>query len=174
MGEAIANVARRINATVEEEKDSLDLSNCKLISFPDGVFKVLRSVSGNIHVITLADNEMKAISSKFFSTFTQLRELDLQGNVLTKLPDTVGEMKHLTSINLANNSFSIFPEKLIEIATLERINLEGNKITEIPVQKLSAMPALKWLNVKSNPLDSNTQSALQSPHKFDILTTTES
>lgn len=170
MAEAVANVARRVNATVEEEKDTLDLSNCKLISFPDGVFKVLRSVSENIRIITLADNEMKALTNKFFSTFTQLRELDLQGNVLTKLPDAVGEMEHLTSINLANNSFSTFPDKLTEIGTLERINLEGNSITEIPVEKLSAMPALKWLNVKSNPLDSNTQSALQSPHKFDILT----
>lgn len=52
---------------------STDLSNCKLISFPDGVFKVLRSVSEDIRVITLADNEMKVISSKFFSTFTNLR-----------------------------------------------------------------------------------------------------
>lgn len=52
---------------------SADLSNCKLISFPDGVFKVLTSVSEDIRVITLADNEMKALSSKFFSTFTQLR-----------------------------------------------------------------------------------------------------
>ncbi|AWP17839.1 Leucine-rich repeat-containing protein 20 isoform 4 [Scophthalmus maximus] len=138
MAEAVAKVARRINETVEEGKDSLDLSNCKLISFPDGVFKVLRSVSENICVVTLADNELKAISSKFFSTFTQLRD------------------------------------KLTEIATLETINLEGNSITEIPVEKLSNMPALKWLNLKSNLLDSNTQSALQSPHKFDILSTTES
>ncbi|XP_028991302.1 leucine-rich repeat-containing protein 20 isoform X2 [Betta splendens] len=173
MAEAVANVARRINSTVEEEKDSLDLSNCKLISFPDGAFKVLRSVSDKIFVITLADNEMKVISSKFFSTFNQLRELDLQGNVLTKLPDSVGEMQHLTSISLANNSFSAFPDKLTEIATLERINLEGNNITEIPLDKLSAMPALKWLNLKSNPLDSNTRSALQSPQKCDILFTSE-
>ncbi len=113
-------------------------------------------------MITLADNEMKALTSKFFTTFTQLRgsgkytfidglslqekivpmdavdltnvdiyltELDLRGNVLTKLPDAVAEMKHLTCINLANNSFSVFPDKLTEIATLERINLEGNSIT---------------------------------------------
>ncbi|CAK6956731.1 leucine-rich repeat-containing protein 20 [Scomber scombrus] len=174
MAEAVANVARRINATVEEERDTLDLSNCKLISFPEGVFKVLRSVTQNIHVITLADNEMKAISSKFFSTFTQLRELDLQGNVLTKLPDSLEEMQHLISINLANNNLSIFPEKLTEVATLERINLEGNNITDIPMEKLSAMPALKWLNVKSNPLDTDIHNALKSPHKFDILSSTES
>ncbi|XP_061160725.1 leucine-rich repeat-containing protein 20 isoform X2 [Syngnathus typhle] len=174
MAEAVVNVARRINATVEERRDHLDLSNSKLISFPDGVFKVLSSVSENIRVITLADNEMKAISSKFFSTFTQLRELDLHGNVLSKLPDSVEEMRHLTSINLANNNFSAFPEKLTQIATLQRINLEGNNISEIPMEMLSAMPALEWLNVQSNPLDANTQAALRSPHKFDILAQRES
>ncbi|XP_063338040.1 leucine-rich repeat-containing protein 20 isoform X2 [Pelmatolapia mariae] len=151
-----------------------NLSKCMLASFPDGVFKVLRTVTENIRVITLADNEMKAVSSKFFTTFTQLRELDLQGNVLTKLPDSVSEMKHLTSINLANNKFSIFPDKLTEIATLEHIDLQGNSLTEVPLEKLSDMPSLKWLNVKSNPLDSNTKSALQSPRKFDILSTAES
>ncbi|XP_061665377.1 leucine-rich repeat-containing protein 20 isoform X2 [Syngnathoides biaculeatus] len=169
MAEAVVNVARRVNATVEEGRDHLDLSNCKLMSFPDGVFKVLSSVSENIRVITLADNEMKAISSKFFLTFTQLRELDLHGNILTKLPDCLEEMKHLTSIDLANNNFSAFPEKLTQISTLERINLEGNSISEIPLARLAAMPALKWLNVTSNPLDANTQSALTSPHKFEIL-----
>ncbi|KAM9838005.1 leucine-rich repeat-containing protein 20 isoform 1-T2 [Aulostomus maculatus] len=174
MAEAVANVARRVNATVEEGRDHLDLSNCKLISFPDGIFKVLKNVSENIRVITLADNEMKAISSKFFSTFTQLRELDLQGNVLTKLPDSVVEMQHLTSINLANNNFSVFPEKLTEITSLERIDLEGNSITEIPVEKLSAMPVLKWLNVKSNPLDTDIQCAMKSPLTFDILSSMES
>lgn len=59
----------------------------------------------------------------------RVAELDLQGNVLTKLPDTVAGMEHLTFINLADNNFSIFPDKLTEIATLERINLEGNSIT---------------------------------------------
>lgn len=162
MAEAVANVARRVNEIVEDGGDTLDLSNCKLITFPDGVFRVLKSVSDNVRVVLLAENEMKSISSKLFLNFTQLRELDLRGNIISKLPDAFLEMEHLTSINLAYNRFSIFPDKLTEIATLERINLEGNSITEIPVEKLSNMPAMKWLNVKSNPLDSNTQSALQS------------
>ena len=50
-----------------------DLSNCKLINFPDGVFKILKSVLENIHAVTLADNVMKVISSKFFSSFTHLQ-----------------------------------------------------------------------------------------------------
>lgn len=173
MAEAVANVARRVNATVEEGKSVLDLSNCKLINFPDGVFKVLSSVVENIHTITLSDNEIKAVSSKFFATFTNLKELDLQGNVLTKLPDAIGDMTHLTSINLANNKFSVFPEKLTDIATLEMINLEGNTISELPLEKLSTMSALKSINIKSNPLGKESEAALQSPHSFDILSSVE-
>ncbi|XP_018616792.1 leucine-rich repeat-containing protein 20 [Scleropages formosus] len=173
MGEAVANVARRINATVEEERDTLDLSECKLISFPEGVFKVLRSVTEKIHVITLANNEMKALSSKFFTTFTQLRELNLEGNALNKLPDAVGGMENLKSINLARNKFLVFPERLAEIPTLEKISLEGNEITELPVEKLSAMPALRSVNMKFNPLNKDLFTAIKSSLKFELLMTDE-
>lgn len=169
MAESVANVARRINATAEEGLDYLDLSNCHLISFPDGVFKVLNSVTENIRVISLADNEMKAISSKFCCIFKQLKELNLHGNVLTKLPDAVVEMEQLSNINLSKNNFTVFPEKLLEMKVLERIDLEGNNITDVPVEKLFSMASLKWINLRSNPLSPQTVSALQSPHNFELL-----
>nr|XP_015201889.1 PREDICTED: leucine-rich repeat-containing protein 20 isoform X1 [Lepisosteus oculatus]XP_015201890.1 PREDICTED: leucine-rich repeat-containing protein 20 isoform X1 [Lepisosteus oculatus] len=131
MGEAVANVARRVNETVELGKDTLDLSECKLISFPEGIYKLLRTVTENIHVISLANNEMKAINSKFITTFSQLRELNLEGNKLTQLPEATGSMENLTSINLARNKFSVFPEELTDIKTLKKINLEGNEITGV-------------------------------------------
>ncbi|XP_030630728.1 leucine-rich repeat-containing protein 20 [Chanos chanos] len=170
MAQAVAKVARRINSTVEEGKDSVDLSGCNLISFPDGVFKMLRSVTPNIHKITLANNELKALSSKFFSTFTHLRELDLQGNVLSKLPDELGVMEHLISINLSNNKFTIFPLGLTQVPSLQHINLEGNGIAELPLEKLSAMPALRCVDMRSNPLDKGSASVAQTSLSFELLT----
>ncbi|XP_012686556.1 leucine-rich repeat-containing protein 20 [Clupea harengus] len=167
MAQDVANVARRVNEVVEEGKDHLDLSDCKLISFPDGVFKVLRTATDNIRSITLANNELKALTNKFFSTFVQLRELDLQGNKLSKLPDAVGEMKHLTSINLSQNKLKSFPDRLTEIRTLENINLENNEISDVPVEKLSSMPALKTANVRSNPLEGQRPSV--STLSFELL-----
>ncbi|KAL7856492.1 hypothetical protein SRHO_G00153910 [Serrasalmus rhombeus] len=167
MAEAVANVARRINATAEEGRDTLDLSDCKLISFPDGVFKVLRSCTDNILKITLANNEVKALTNKFFTTFTQLRELDLQGNVLTKLPDAVGDMEHLVSINLSNNRFSEFPDRLTAVRTLENINMESNQISELPWERLCEMPALRSVDVRSNPV---SLSFNQTSQKFTIIT----
>lgn len=173
MAESVAKVARRINATAEEGKDCLDLSDCQLISFPDGVFKVLSRVTENIRIVSLANNEMKAISSRFCSIFTELRELDLRGNVLTKLPDAVVEMKHLANINLSKNNFSVFPEKLTEMSSLERIDLEENSISDVPVEKLRSMASLKWINLRWNPLNAQTESALQTPHSFDLLWTSD-
>ncbi|XP_028651357.1 leucine-rich repeat-containing protein 20 [Erpetoichthys calabaricus] len=173
MGEAVANVARRINETVEKGADTLDLAACKLINFPEGVYKVLRSVTDNIHVINLADNELKAVTSKFITTFSQLRVLNLEGNSLTQLPEIIGSMMHLTSINLARNKFTVFPENLTTIKTLQNINLEGNGISELPLEKLTAMTTLQCLNMKSNPLNKEAKCFSQPNMTFELLTTAD-
>ncbi|XP_073684113.1 leucine-rich repeat-containing protein 20 isoform X2 [Garra rufa] len=167
MAQAVANVARRINATMEEQRDSLDLSDCSLISFPEGVFKMIRSCTDNIHKISLANNQIKALSNKFFLTFTQLREVDLQGNVLTTLPEAVGDMQHLISIDLSRNKLAVFPERLTDVGSLQHISVEGNQITELPMEKLSLMPALKSLDARCNPL---ALEAASFPHHFTLLT----
>lgn len=50
-----------------------DLAECKLVSFPIGIYKVLRNVTDQIHLITLANNELKSLTSKFMTTFCQLQ-----------------------------------------------------------------------------------------------------
>ncbi|XP_043408300.1 leucine-rich repeat-containing protein 20 isoform X4 [Chelonia mydas] len=73
MGEAVARVARKVNETVENGADSLDLADCKLMMFPIGIYKVMRNVAEGIHLITLANNELKSVTSKFITTFSQMR-----------------------------------------------------------------------------------------------------
>ncbi|XP_065778577.1 leucine-rich repeat-containing protein 20 isoform X2 [Muntiacus reevesi] len=78
MGEAVARVARKVNETVESGSDTLDLAECKLVSFPIGIYKVLRNVTDQIHLITLANNELKSLTSKFMTTFCQLRDVPVE------------------------------------------------------------------------------------------------
>ncbi|XP_063566101.1 leucine-rich repeat-containing protein 20 isoform X3 [Gorilla gorilla gorilla] len=105
-----------------------DLAECKLVSFPIGIYKVLRNVSGQIHLITLANNELKSLTSKFMTTFSQLRELHLEGNFLHRLPSEVSALQHLKAIDLSRNQFQDFPEQLTSLPALETINLEENEI----------------------------------------------
>ncbi|XP_039241837.1 leucine-rich repeat-containing protein 20 isoform X2 [Pipra filicauda] len=94
MGEAVARVARKVNDTVENKTDSLDLANCKLMTFPVGIYKAMRSVTEGIHRISLANNELKSITSRFVTTFSQLREVPTE---------KLASMASLRSLNLRDN-----------------------------------------------------------------------
>ncbi|XP_051897510.1 leucine-rich repeat-containing protein 20 isoform X2 [Pristis pectinata] len=173
MAKDAARVARIVNETVAEGRNTLDLSNCKLTSFPVALFKVMKDVLGNIHFISLENNELKSITGDFMTNFNQLRELNLEGNYLKKLPDEVKTLTHLKTINLARNKLSTFPHQLTELTTLENINLEANEITEVPIETLNSMPSLKLLNMKLNPLNRETLVVGQIELKFELLVTVE-
>lgn len=168
-----ARVARIVKEMVAERSERLDLSNCKLTSFPVALFKMMKDVVGNIRFVSLQDNELKSIFADFMTNFSQLQELNLEGNLLKKLPDEVKTLTHLKSINLARNKLSDFPHQLTELAALETINLEANEITEMPLENLNSMPSLKLLNLKSNPLNIGTQLAGQMQIKFELLVSAE-
>uniref|UniRef100_A0A8C9FW30 Leucine rich repeat containing 20 n=1 Tax=Pavo cristatus TaxID=9049 RepID=A0A8C9FW30_PAVCR len=94
MGEAVARVARRVNETVESQGDTLDLADCKLVAFPAGIYKAVRSVTQGIHRISLANNELKALGARFATTFSQLREVPTEA---------LATMSSLRSLNLRAN-----------------------------------------------------------------------
>ncbi|KAJ6657778.1 hypothetical protein lerEdw1_001965 [Lerista edwardsae] len=50
------------------------LADCKLMTFPIALYKVMRHITEGIHLITLANNELKSVTSKFITTFSQLRD----------------------------------------------------------------------------------------------------
>ncbi|XP_066478235.1 leucine-rich repeat-containing protein 20 [Tiliqua scincoides] len=170
MGEAVARVARKVNETVENKTDTLDLADCKLMTFPIALYKVMRHITEGIHLITLANNELKSVTSKFIITFNQLRELNLEGNFLHHLPEEVQTLSHLRDINLSRNKFRHFPEQLTSLKALETINLEDNEIVDVPVEKLASMESLQSVNLKSNPVNEEVRVIARPLIKFDLLT----
>ncbi|XP_070265548.1 leucine-rich repeat-containing protein 20-like isoform X3 [Myotis yumanensis] len=94
MGEALARVARKVNETVESDSDTLDLAECKLVSFLIGICKVLWNVTDQIHLITLANSELKSLTSKFMTIFFQLQDVPME---------KLAAMTALCSINLHFN-----------------------------------------------------------------------
>ncbi|XP_075466877.1 leucine-rich repeat-containing protein 20 isoform X3 [Ascaphus truei] len=169
MAEAVARVARKVNEVVENGDNHLDLSNCALNAFPTGLYVVMSNVAQDIHFITLANNELKSLTSKFFTSFTQLRELNLEGNNLRELPKDISTLMHLKSINLSRNKFQEFPEKLLNVNTLESINLEDNQIKDVPVEKLTSMPSLRCVNLKANALNKDNLQLSSPTIKFELL-----
>ncbi|XP_043912828.1 leucine-rich repeat-containing protein 20 isoform X2 [Protopterus annectens] len=169
MAEAVAQVARKARDAVDNESDTLDLANCLLNSFPEGLCHLMRTVAEKICIVILANNALKSLTRKFITTFTQLRELNLEGNYFRHLPEDIVTLEHLTNINLARNKFKEFPDQLTHLQSLETINLEANEIVELPIEKLILMPSLKHLNLKGNPINKDDL-VLPSPAiKFELI-----
>uniref|UniRef100_A0A8C0N774 Leucine-rich repeat protein SHOC-2 n=2 Tax=Canis lupus familiaris TaxID=9615 RepID=A0A8C0N774_CANLF len=100
-------------------------------------------------------------------------ELHLEGNFLHRLPNEVSTLRHLQAIDLSRNQFRDFPEQLTTLPALETINLEENNIVDVPVEKLAAMPALRSINLRFNPLSAEVRVIAPPLIKFDMLMSPE-
>ncbi|XP_072280586.1 leucine-rich repeat-containing protein 20 [Pyxicephalus adspersus] len=104
---------------------------------------------------------------KFFTVYKNLQELDLEGNLLEKLPVEVSSLPNLQNINLSKNKFERFPEELTRIQSMESINLESNQIKDIPVDELNKMTKLSSVNVKLNSV--NKENLNHCDAKFELI-----
>ncbi|KFO36957.1 Leucine-rich repeat-containing protein 20 [Fukomys damarensis] len=142
-----------------------DLAECKLVSFPIGIYKVLRNVSDQIHLITLANNELKSLTSKFMTTFSQLRVLNLWGKVLkpADVPKQgkenkagVGDISHLLAYNieelrLEGNFLHRLPNEVSGLQHLKAIDLSRNQFRDFPEQ-LTTLLMLETINLEENEI----------------------
>ena len=100
----------------------LRLNNLNLIEFPNEIFDI-------------ADT---------------LELLDLNGNLLTKLPDDFIKLKNLKILFLSNNHFTVFPQIVAQCLKLEMLGFKANKIDTI--EENSFPKSLKWLILTDNKI----------------------
>ena len=67
----------------------------------------------------------------------QLKELDLSFNQLTTLPEAIGSLQHLTTVNLRNNQLTRLPETIHRLQQLTTLDLEANPIEKPPPEILA-------------------------------------
>ena len=74
--------------------------------------------------------------------------LKLSHKNLTELPEEIGKLKNLTSLNLSDNEISEIPDVIAELKNLKYLNLNSNQISEIPdaIKKLKKLTVLKLRN----------------------------
>ncbi|KAK9470778.1 uncharacterized protein V1510DRAFT_422126 [Dipodascopsis tothii] len=124
-----------------------------------------------------ADNEIEKIEDRFAREFPNLVTLDLHGNAIRKLPQSLFRLVHLKRLNLAGNRLTnaaldvIFqlpalvdldlhankfdgavPDALGKLTALQTLNLDQNEFTAISEAGLGALGALRELSAKHNRL----------------------
>lgn len=84
-----------------------------------------------------------------------LRTLDLRDNQLTTLPEQIGVLPKLSELWLARNEFTTLPEPIRQLSTLRWLTVEGNHLERLPrwIGELKQLRELfLGLKLHGNPL----------------------
>ncbi|XP_008345545.3 probable LRR receptor-like serine/threonine-protein kinase At3g47570 [Malus domestica] len=109
----------------------------------------------NILFLNLSSNNLTGTIPKMLMELSTLSiSLDLSNNYLTgPLPLEVGDLVHLTEINVLRNNLSgEIPSTIGSCASLERLYLQGNKFEGTIPQSLKYLKGLEKLDISSNNL----------------------
>jgi Leucine-rich repeat (LRR) protein len=88
----------------------------------------------------------------------KLLNLNLAGNELISVPESIGELNALKILNLSYNKILIaLPESIAGLTQLEILNLSDNQLTALP-QAIDRLTQLKNLNLAGNELISLPES----------------
>lgn len=82
-----------------------------------------------------------------FSPLPNLRALKILNNPITKLPDSIGDLRHLTHLTIsANLMLTRLPAQLGNLARLSHLEISDNAVAEFP-DSLSRLSALSHLRL---------------------------
>ncbi|NEO88189.1 MAG: hypothetical protein F6J87_28620 [Spirulina sp. SIO3F2] len=106
------------------------------------------------------DSERLTELPESLGQLTQLQTLDLSGNQLEELPESLGQLTQFQTLNLSHNQLTMLPESLSQLTQLQTLNLLGNQLEELP-ESLGELTQLQALNLYNNELKELPESLSQ-------------
>lgn len=122
----------------------LDLGWNALKVIPSPIFELL-----HLESLILNNNEIEVLDSKIGQLGKTLKTLHLGANLLTSLPNEIGQLTALNSLILPNNQLTALPETVSQLVSLDDIFLRQNHLTSLPTA-LNHLPNLMIISVEEN------------------------
>ncbi len=103
----------------------------------------------NLEKLILSGNiVLETISDKIWN-LKNLIELDLSGNNVSTIHNSIKPIKSLKKIDLSHNKLSFLPDSFSNLKFLEVLSLASNRFKELP-ESIKKLKNLKYLNIIDN------------------------
>ncbi len=104
--------------------------NLKILDTPmERFYLPLGVASWSLTSLTVKDCGLLNLPEEI-SMVTGLKEMNLSGNKLSKLPYSFPELRNLKRLNLDGNEFSKFPDMVKSMPKLSHLSIDGNPFPE--------------------------------------------
>jgi internalin A len=141
---------RRIEAALETESTSLDLSDLNLIGLPRSLRKFT-----SLQNLDLSGNRFLLIPL-WFDQLGDLRTLNLNGTGLGRLPEQLRGLSELRELSFRGvddpkaRRLTELPNWFAALHRLRRLDLSHNRLDRLPAA-IGSLPDLAWLDLSWNP-----------------------
>lgn len=141
---------RKLYIAQESPDNTFDLSECALGDVPSGVFSKCRVFRKT--TLILRNNRLTSISGGgLLKDLCDITVLDLESNLLAKLPDEFGFLRSLIVLNLKGNALKKLPGSFANLISLQSLNLSDNKFKDFPPPILR-LRKLRHLDITQNAI----------------------
>ncbi|XP_055731287.1 E3 ubiquitin-protein ligase LRSAM1 isoform X3 [Salvelinus fontinalis] len=129
--------------------DILDISACELTEVPTSAFSICKVLQKKVFI--LHGNQLKSMVPKgcCINFLVTLKVLDLHENMLTALPDDIGQLASLQVLNIENNQIKALPDSIGDLRLLQTLNVKGNCLSQLPTS-VGRMSSLRTLDLSEN------------------------
>ena len=127
------------------------LKHLKILFLSDNKFEQFPSVLAacpELSMIGFRGNRMKSVAENSIPVTT--RWLILTDNLISKLPQSIGQLPKLQKLMLAGNQLTQIPESIQNCRNLQLLRISANQLTQLP-DAIFALPELSWLAFSGNP-----------------------
>lgn len=121
----------------------------------------------SLRALSLAGRGLDTLPPALFEHADTLEQLDLSGNRLTTLPDTLARLTRLRVLFASNNPIERLPAVLGACPALEQIGLRGCGLREVPAEALPAR--LRWLTLTDNRIETLPDALGQRPRLEKLM-----
>lgn len=126
---------------------SVDLSNNLILDLDQVDFNLYKNLTG----LNLLGNRLCSVPESIV-TLQQLRYLNLSSNNLMEIPDSICDIPTLTQLNISFNHIKYLPDDFGRLTSLEKLLMSNNELTKRLPRSFGNLKSLRELDIRYNKL----------------------